>query len=104
MGKFEPLSIKVSALQEYERLRRNSIFENIEQIIVTVDSITVLLLNVRSPSKHACDIKSVGRLMSNVMMCYISQKHSYGINICQIALSSILKILEFPSTAMTTSF
>ena len=31
VGKFEPSSIKVnvSALQEYERLRQNSIFENI---------------------------------------------------------------------------
>ena len=49
MGKFEPSSIKVnvSALQEYERLRENSIFKNIEKIIVTDDSITILLLNVR---------------------------------------------------------
>ena len=39
VGKFEPSSIKVnvSALQEYERLRQNSIFENIRvlQIILS---------------------------------------------------------------------
>ena len=41
VGKFEPSSIKmnVSALQEYERLRQNSILQNIEKIIVTDDSI-----------------------------------------------------------------
>ena len=67
VGKFEPSSIKanVSALQEYERLRQNSIFENIEKICVTDDTITILLLNVRSLSKHARDIKSDVRLMSN---------------------------------------
>ena len=50
MGKFEPSSIKVnvSAMQEYEGLRKNSIFENIKKIIVTDDSIAILLLNVRS--------------------------------------------------------
>ena len=50
VGKFEPSSIKmnVSALQEYERLRQNSILQNIEKIIVTDDSIKILLLNVRS--------------------------------------------------------
>ena len=49
VGKCEPPSMKmnVSALQEYERLRQNRIFENIEKIIVTDDSITILLLNVR---------------------------------------------------------
>ena len=50
VGKFEPSSIKmnVSALQEYERLRQNSILQNIEKIIVTDDSIKILLLKVRS--------------------------------------------------------
>ena len=69
--------MNVSALQEYERLRQNSIFENIYlnicdnyfiyiyKIIVTDDSITILLLNVTSLSKHVCGIKSEGRLMSN---------------------------------------
>ena len=72
VGKCEPPSIKmnVSALQEYERLRQNRIFENIEKIIVTDDSITILLLNVRSLSKHSCDIKSEDRLMSNDVLCF----------------------------------
>ena len=72
MEKLEPPSIKVnvSALQEYERLRQNSIFENIEKICVTDDTITILLLNVRSHSKHVCDIKSDGRLMENDVLCF----------------------------------
>ena len=62
--------MNVFALQEYERIRQNSIFENIEKIIVTDDSITILLLNVRSLSKHTCDIKRDGRLMSNDVLCF----------------------------------
>ena len=78
VGKFGPPSIKVtvSTLQEYKRLRQNNIFENVEKIYVTDDTIIILLLNVRSLSKHACDIKSDGRLMSNDVMF-----HSYSINI-----------------------
>ena len=70
--KFEPSSIKlnVSALQEYERHRQGSIFENIEKICVTDDTITILLLNFRSLSKLACDIKTDGRLMSNDVLCF----------------------------------
>ena len=65
--KFEPSSIKANifAFLEYERFCQNSIFENIEEICVTNDTITILLLNVRSLSKHARDIKSDVRLMSN---------------------------------------
>ena len=72
VGKFEPSSIKVnvSARQEYERLRQNSIFENIEKIIVTDDKITILLLNVSSLSKHVCYIRRDGRLMSNDVLCF----------------------------------
>ena len=72
VGKFEPSSIivNVSAVQEYERLRQNSIFENIEKIIVTDDKITILLLNVSSLSKHACDIRRDGRLMSYDVLCF----------------------------------
>ena len=63
VGKFEPSSIKVnaSALQEYVQLCQNSIFENVEKICVTDDTMTILLLNSRSLSKHACDIKHNGR-------------------------------------------
>ena len=71
VGKCEPSSIKanVSALQEYKRLRKNSIFENIEKIYVTDATIAILLLNVRSLSKYVCDIKSDVRLMSSDGLC-----------------------------------
>ena len=77
VGKFEPSSIKVSvsALQEYERLHRNTIFENVGNISVTDDTITIyyhnfLLLNVRSFSKHACDITCDGRSIGNDDLCF----------------------------------
>ena len=84
VGKFEPSSIKanVSALQEYERLRQNSIFENIEKTCVTVDTITILSLNVRSLSKYACDIKNNVRLMSNSVLCLTETQlqHQHSLN------------------------
>ena len=83
VGKFEPSStrVNVSALQKYERLQ-HSIFENIKKICVTDDAITILLLNVRSLSKHACDIKSNGALMSNNMLCFKETKlqHQHLLN------------------------
>ena len=72
--------MNVSALQEYEQLRQNSIFENIENICVTDNTITILLLNVKSLSKHACDIKSDGRLMSNDVLYFTEIQ--LRINIC----------------------
>ena len=81
MGKFEPSSIKVnvSALQEYERLRQNSIFGNIEKICVTHDTITISLLNVR---KLSCDIKSDVRLMSKDVLCFTETQlqHQHSLN------------------------
>ena len=76
VAKFEPSSIKVnvSAMQEYERLRQNSNFENIEKIIVTDHSITILLLNIRSLPKHSCNNKSDGRLMSNDVLCFTEKQ------------------------------
>ena len=43
VGKFEPPSIKVtvSTLQEYKRFRQNNIFENVEKIYVTDDTIII---------------------------------------------------------------
>ena len=84
MQKSEPLSIKVdvSPLQEHERLRQKNIFENMEKIYVNDDTITILLLNVRSLSKHACDIKSDGKLLSNKVLCFMETQlpHQYSTN------------------------
>ena len=82
MGKFEPPSIKVNvfAQQEYEHLRQNSLFENIKKIFATDDTITISLPNVISLSKHACDIKSDGRLMTNDGLYFTEAQLS--INIC----------------------
>ena len=79
MRKFQPSSIKVnvSALQEYERLRQNSIFENIEKVCVSYDTITILLLNVRSLSKHSCEIKTNVRIMSNDVLCFTETQLQY---------------------------
>ena len=62
--------MNVSALQKYEWLGQKNIFENIENICVTDDPFTILLLNVRSLSKQACEVQSDGRLMSNDVLCF----------------------------------
>ena len=84
VGKFEPSSIKVnvSPPQEYKRLRQDSIFENIEKICDTDDTITILLLNFRLLSKHACDIKSDVRLMSHDVLCLTETQlqHQHSLN------------------------
>ena len=41
-----------------------------KKVCVTDDTVTFLLLNVRPLSKHACDIKSYGSLMSNDVLCF----------------------------------
>ena len=71
LGKIEPSSVKrfVSALQEYGLIRQNSVFEN-TKICVTDNAITILLLDVRSLSKHACDIKSDDSLLGNDVLCF----------------------------------
>ena len=71
LGKIEPSSVKrfVSALQEYGLIRQNSVFENTE-ICVRDNAITILLLDIRSLSKHARDIKSDDSLLGNGVLCF----------------------------------
>ena len=48
IGEFKMPSIKVntSARDEYKRLQKKSIFENIEEVALSNNSLTILLLNV----------------------------------------------------------
>ena len=62
--------MNTSALEEYERLRQNTIFETIEKVVISEDTTTLLLPNVRSLLKHAHDIVSDNRLIDNNILCF----------------------------------
>ena len=64
------IKVNTSALDEYRRLQKKSIFEYIEEVALSNNSSTILLLNVRSLLKHAMDIASDKRLMSNDILCF----------------------------------
>ena len=68
------IKVNTSAPDEYRRLQKKSIFENIEEVALSNNSLTVLLLNVRSLLKHAMDIASDKRLMSNYILCFTERQ------------------------------
>ena len=64
------IRVNTSALEEYERLRQNSIFDTIEKVAISEDTTTLLLVNVRSLLKHALNIVSDNRLINNDILCF----------------------------------
>ena len=62
--------VNTSALEEYERLRQNSIFDTIEGIAIPKDATTLLLVNVRLLLNHALDIVSDNILINRDMLCF----------------------------------
>ena len=63
--------MKTSALEEYERLRQNSMFDNTEKTAISKYTTTFLLVNVRSLFKHAPDIvRGDNRLINNDILCF----------------------------------
>ena len=71
VGKYKKEAIKVNlaAKKEYERLRRESLFNMQPQYEVTESSITLSLLKTRSLQKHFMDIAMDRRLMANDLLC-----------------------------------
>ena len=71
IGQFKKSAIKVNkdALEEYERLKSNSIFDSVQNIDISNDTLSLFLLNVRSLKKHARDLKSDIRIMNNDIVC-----------------------------------
>ena len=66
-GEFKRTSIKVSqeALAEYERLKNHSLFSEIKKNTVSNDTLTLLILNVRSLTKHVSDLANDYRILNN---------------------------------------
>ena len=62
--------MNTSSLEEYERLRQNSIFDTIEKVTISEDTTTLVLVNIRSLLKHALDIAIDNRLINNDILCF----------------------------------
>ena len=67
IGEFKKSVIKVNkdALLEYERLKQNDLHPKIKRKNTSEDTVTVLVHNVRSFSRHADDIVSDNRITNN---------------------------------------
>ena len=67
IGEFKKSVIKVNkdALLEYERLKQNDLYPKIKRKNTSEDTVTVLLHNVRSFSRHVDDIVSDNRITNN---------------------------------------
>ena len=67
IGEFKKSVIKVNkdALLEYERLKQNDLYPKIKRKNTSENTVTVLLHNVRSFSRHVDDIVSDNRITNN---------------------------------------
>ena len=72
-----------SSLEEYERLRQNSIFDIIEKVVISEDTTTLLLVNVQSLLKYVFDIVSDNRLINNDILCFTETQIQLQFNIFQ---------------------
>ena len=77
IGEFKKSAIKVNkdVLLEYERLRRSTI---------SGDTITILVHNMRSLSKHVNDIVSDSRIMNNAIIGLTETQISLSYSTCKI--------------------
>ena len=75
---FKKSAIKVNkdALLEYERLKENDLFSTLKRSIISDDTITILVHNVRFLSKHVNEIVSDSRIMNNDILGLISLSDS----------------------------
>ena len=67
IGEFKKSPIKVNkdALLEYERLKEIDLFSMLKRSIISEDTITILVHNVRSFSKYVNDIVNDSRIINN---------------------------------------
>ena len=71
IGEYTENAIRINkkAETEYERLRHESLFIPFKNLNVSLDSLTITLLNVRSLSKHSSDIAADARLTATDIFC-----------------------------------
>ena len=92
LGEFEKSAIKVNkdALLEYERLKENDLFSTLKRSIISDNTITILVHNVRPLSKHINDIVSDSRIMNNDIIGLTETQISLSYSSCRIIETLIL--------------
>ena len=86
IGGFKKSTIKVNknALLEYERLKENDLFSMLKRRIISDDTITILVHNVTSLSKHVNDIVSDSKIMHNDIIELTETQISLSGSTCRI--------------------
>ena len=86
IGEFKKSAIKVNkdALLEYERLKENDLFSTLKRNIISHDTITILVYNVRSLSKHVNDKVSDSRIMKSDIIGLTETQISLSDSTCRI--------------------
>ena len=69
---------------EYERLKENDLFSTLKRSIISDDTITILIHNVRSLSKHVNDIVIDSRIMNNDVIGLIETQIDLSDSTCRI--------------------
>ena len=84
IGGFKKSAIKVNkdTLLEYKHLKENDLFSMLKRSIISDD--TILILHIRSLSKHVNDIVSVSRIMNNDIIGLTETQTSLSDSTCRI--------------------
>ena len=78
------MKVNKDALLEYERLKENDLFSTLKRSIISDDTITILIHNVRSLSKHVNDIVIDSRIMNNDVIGLIETQIDLSDSTCRI--------------------
>ena len=86
IDEFKKSSIKANkdALIENERLKQIDLFSTIKRNIISNDTITILVHNVRSLSKHVNDILNDRRIINNDIIRFTETQISLSDSTCRI--------------------
>ena len=86
IGEFTKPSIKVNkdALLEYELLKQNDIFSTVKRNVVSGNTVTVLVHNVRSLPRHVDDILSDNRIINNSIVGLTETQVKPSDSLCKI--------------------
>ena len=76
--------VNKDTLVEYERLKESDLFSTLKGSIISDDTITILVHNVRSLSKHVNDIVSDSRIMNNDIIGLAEKQTSLSDSTCSI--------------------
>ena len=76
--------VNKDTLVEYERLKESDLFSTLKGSIISDDTITILVHNVRSLSKHVNDIVSHSRIMNNDIIGLAEKLTSLSDSTCSI--------------------